>query len=98
MRILNTFQSGRPLGGSPRSYHVFKQAPPSSSPPYTGAQELVVNDRDCDYEYEADVAPWDINLHVDERNIISGKRKRTVSSRAAQGEGARQAKRGTLTR
>jgi hypothetical protein len=51
-----------------------------------------------DPEYESEVAPRDINLKLDESNIVPGKRRRTVSSGAAEGEAARSTKRSLFTR
>ncbi|KAJ7826965.1 hypothetical protein B0H13DRAFT_2440016 [Mycena leptocephala] len=69
---------------------------PPSSPTHTESEDLTVNDMDPDYEGE--VAPRDINLSLDENNIVPGKRRRTVSSRAAEGEVARSKKRGLFER
>ncbi|KAJ7936884.1 hypothetical protein B0H13DRAFT_2430847 [Mycena leptocephala] len=69
---------------------------PPSSPTHTESEDLTVNDMDLDYEGE--VAPRDINLSLDENNIVPGKRRRTVSSRAAEGEVARSKKRSLFER
>ncbi|KAJ7902279.1 hypothetical protein B0H13DRAFT_1882657 [Mycena leptocephala] len=72
-------------------------APPSiSSPTHTESEDLTVNDMDP--EYESEIAPRDINLRLDESNIVPGKRRCTVSSRAAEGEVARSKKRGLFER
>ncbi|KAJ7919709.1 hypothetical protein B0H13DRAFT_1868294 [Mycena leptocephala] len=70
-------------------------APPSISPSHTETEDLTVNDMDP--EYESEVAPRDINLKLDESNIVPGKRRRTVSSGAAEGEAARSTKRSLFT-
>ncbi|KAJ7933268.1 hypothetical protein B0H13DRAFT_1856298 [Mycena leptocephala] len=50
------------------------------------------------YFGEDDVAPQDINIEFDDRNIVSGKRRRTVSSHATDSTVVRPAKKGPRSR
>ncbi|KAJ6496154.1 hypothetical protein C8R45DRAFT_1094409 [Mycena sanguinolenta] len=70
-------------------------APPPLSPP-PRADEIAIPSGS--FEEEDQVASHDINLEFDERNIVSGKRRRTVSSRAADGIALRPTKKGPHSR
>ncbi|KAJ6537047.1 hypothetical protein B0H19DRAFT_1079424 [Mycena capillaripes] len=61
-----------------------RTSPSIAFPTHTEAEEPPA-------EYEGTVAPRDINLKFDESNIVSGKRRRMVPNRAAQGEVTRPA-------
>jgi hypothetical protein len=73
---------------------------PALSPPHTEPEnsESIVNAGDLDSDHR--IAPQDIDLELDERNIVPGKRRRTQSSRAADANATvtRPTKRGLYTR
>ncbi|KAJ6590287.1 hypothetical protein B0H10DRAFT_2332244 [Mycena sp. CBHHK59/15] len=52
--------------------------PPASSPPDAASERDPIDDRDS-----PERAPQDVDLEVCERNIVKGKRRRTISTRAA---------------
>ncbi|KAJ6583016.1 hypothetical protein DFH09DRAFT_1076172 [Mycena vulgaris] len=65
------------------SQELPRPAPPPSTPPSAGTEpdQSIANENAVDPQPEDDdIAPRDINLAFDERNIVTGKRRRTQSS------------------
>ncbi|KAJ6478938.1 hypothetical protein C8R45DRAFT_933713 [Mycena sanguinolenta] len=78
-----------------RSQELPRPAPPPLSPPPRADETAIPSGS---LEEEDQVASHHINLEFDERNIVSGKRRRTVSSRAADAIALRPTKKGPLSR